>query len=45
MDDIKKSNFIKELTTMTKEEIDDFLKRKGKEPKLIPLIYFVEKEK
>ncbi|MDD3122026.1 MAG: hypothetical protein PHC62_00755 [Candidatus Izemoplasmatales bacterium] len=43
MDDIKKENFIKKLTEMSKEEIDEFIKKKGKRPKPIPLIYYMER--
>lgn len=44
MDDLKKENFINKLASMTIEEINDFLKQKGKRPKPIPLIYFADKE-
>lgn len=44
MDDVKKENFIKKLTEMSKEEINEYIKRKGKKPKCIPLIYYVDKE-
>lgn len=44
MDDVKKENFIEKLTEMSKEEIDEYIKRKGKKPKCIPLIYYVDKE-
>lgn len=42
MDEKKKKSFIDELTSMTKEEINDFIKKKGKKPKPIPLIYFMD---
>ncbi len=44
MDDVKKENFIEKLTKMSKEEINEYIKRKGKKPKCIPLIYYVDKE-
>lgn len=44
MDDVKKENFIEKLTEMSKEEINEHIKRKGKKPKCIPLIYYVDKE-
>ena len=44
MDDVKKENFIEKLTEMSKEEINEYIKRKGKKPKCIPLILYVDKE-
>lgn len=44
MDDLKKQNFIEKLTEMSIEEINEFIKQKGKKPKSIPLIYFADKE-
>ena len=44
MDEKKKKSFIDELTSMTKEEINEYIKKKGKKPKLIPLIYFMDEE-
>lgn len=44
MDDLKKEDFIKKLSNMTIDEINEFIKQKGKRPKPIPLIYFADKE-
>lgn len=44
MDEIKKENFIQQLTDMSIEEINEFIKQKGKRPKPIPLIYFADKD-
>lgn len=44
MDGIKKENFIKELASMSIEEINKLIKEKGKRPKLIPPIYFMDEE-
>ncbi len=42
MEERKKNDFIKQLTSMTKEEIADFIKQNGKQAKPIPLVYFLE---
>ena len=44
MNDIKKENFIEKLTEMSKEEVNEYIKRKGKRPKKITLIYYVDEE-
>ena len=38
-----KSDFLKELSRMTKEQINNIIKSNGKEPKLINPIEFIDK--
>lgn len=45
MAQLEKDQFIKELTSMTIEEINNLIKEKGKKPKPEPVIYFVDEEK
>lgn len=39
---MNKKDFLKELSSMSKEEIDRLIKREGKEPKYIDPVYFDE---
>ena len=44
MDQLKRDKFIKELTSMSIEEINNLIKEKGKKPKPEPIIYFLDEE-
>lgn len=44
MNDLKKEDFIRKLASMSIEDINIYIKQKGKKPKPIPLIYFADKE-
>lgn len=41
---MKRDEFLKELSNMTREQINDIIKSNGKEPKLINPIEFIDKD-